>query len=151
MQRGTVPALAYDQDNAKELAHGKLLLVDNQIDQSTSSIRLKTQFANNDDQLWPGEFVRLRLQVDTQADALTVPPVALQRGPQGLYVWVIKPDGTAEQRSVDAKQVDDQVAIVSKGLAVDEKVVVDGQYRLQAGAHVDAKSEVAANTAGNPS
>ena len=151
MQHGTVPALAYDQDNAKELAHGKLLLVDNQIDQSTSSIRLKTQFANNDDQLWPGEFVRLRLQVDTQADALTVPPVALQRGPQGLYVWVIKPDSTAEQRSVDAKQVDDQVAVVSKGLADDEKVVVDGQYRLQAGARVDAKSEVAANPAGNPS
>ena len=151
MQRGTVPALAYDQDNAKELADGKLLLVDNQIDQTTSSIRLKTQFANNDDQLWPGEFVRLRLQVDTQADALTVPPVALQRGPQGLYVWVIKPDGTTEQRYVDAKQVDDQVAVVSKGLADDEKVVVDGQYRLQAGARVDAKSEVAANPAGNPS
>jgi len=137
MQHGTVPALAYDQDNAKELADGELLLVDNQIDQTTSSIRLKTQFANNDDQLWPGEFVRLRLQVDTQADALTVPPVALQRGPQGLYVWVIKPDSTAEQRSVDAKQVDDQVAVVSKGLADDEKVVVDGQYRVQPGARVE--------------
>jgi multidrug efflux system membrane fusion protein len=151
MQHGAVPALAYDQDNNKELADGKLLLVDNQIDQTTSSIRLKAQFANNDDQLWPGEFVRLRLQVDTQANALTVAPVALQRGPQGLYVWVVKPDSTAEQRPVDAKQVDDQTAIVSKGLADNEKVVVDGQYRLQAGAHVDAKSDVAANTAGSPS
>jgi membrane fusion protein, multidrug efflux system len=151
MQQGAVPALAYDQDNNKQLADGKLLLVDNQIDQTTSSIRLKAQFANNDDQLWPGEFVRLRLQVDTQANASTVPAVALQRGPQGLYVWVVKPDSTAEQRSVDAKQVDDQTAIVSKGLADDEKVVVDGQYRLQAGAHVDAKSDVAANTAGSRS
>lgn len=151
MLQGAVPALAYDQDNNKELGKGELLLVDNQIDQTTSSIRLKAKFANDDDQLWPGEFVRLRLQVDTQANALTVPPVALQRGPQGFYVWVIKPDNTAEQRPVDAKQANDDVAIVSKGLSGDERVVVSGQYRLQAGTRVDAKSEMAGSTSGKPS
>jgi membrane fusion protein, multidrug efflux system len=151
MLRGAVPALAYDQDNNKELGEGELLLVDNQIDQTTSSIRLKAKFANDDDALWPGEFVRLRLQTDTQANALTVPPVALQRGPQGFYVWVIKPDNTAEQRQVDAKQVNDTVAIVSKGLSGDERVVVNGQYRLQAGTRVDAKTEVAGSTSGKPS
>jgi multidrug efflux system membrane fusion protein len=151
MLQGAVPALAYDQDNNKELGKGELLLVDNEIDQTTSSIRLKAKFANDDDQLWPGEFVRLRLQVDTQANALTVPPVALQRGPQGFYVWVIKPDNTAEQRPVDAKQANDDVAIVSKGLSGDERVVVSGQYRLQAGTRVDAKSEMAGSTSGKPS
>lgn len=151
MHNGDVPAFAYDQDNVKQLETGKLLLVDNQIDQTTSTIRLKATFPNTDDLLWPGEFVRVRLQTAVQKDVVTIPPVALQRGPQGYYVWVIKPDNTAEQRPVEAKPVNDQVAIVGKGLSPDERVVVDGQYRLQAGAHVDAKTQVAGSTAGKPS
>jgi multidrug efflux system membrane fusion protein len=75
----------------------------------------------------------------------------MQRGPQGFYAWVIKPDNTAEQRPIDAKQVGDDVAIVSKGLSPDERVVVNGQYRLQAGSHVDAKTELAANAPHGPS
>jgi multidrug efflux system membrane fusion protein len=151
MHNGDVPASAHDQDNKKQLEAGKLLLVDNQIDQTTSSIRLKATFANTDDLLWPGEFVRVHLQTAVQKNVVTVPPVALQRGPQGYYVWVIKDDKTAEQRPVDATQADNEIAIVSKGLSPDEQVVVDGQYRLEAGTHVDAKTEVAGSTAGKPS
>jgi multidrug efflux system membrane fusion protein len=150
MLRGPVPVIAFDQDNVRQIAAGELLLVDNQIDQTTSTIRLKATFANTDDQLWPGEFVHLRVQVDTRAGAVTVPPVALQRGPQGYFAWVIKPDNTAEQRPIDAAQVGDDVAIVTKGLAPDERVVVNGQYRLQAGSRVDAKTDMKSDMAANP-
>jgi multidrug efflux system membrane fusion protein len=155
MLRGPVPVIAFDQDNIRELAAGELLLVDNQIDQTTSTIRLKATFANTDDQLWPGEFVHLRVQVDTRKGAVTIPPVALQRGPQGYFAWVIKTDNSAEQRPIEATQVNDEVAIVTKGLAPDERVVVNGQYRLQAGSRVDAKTdlkpELAANAPDKPS
>jgi multidrug efflux system membrane fusion protein len=151
MLRGAVAVRAFDQDNNHELAAGQLLLIDNQIDQTTSTIRLKANFANDDEVLWPGEFVHLRVEVDTRKGAVTIPPVALQRGPQGYYAWVIKTDNTAEQRPIEANQVNDEVAIVTKGLAPDERVVVNGQYRLQAGSRVDAKTVVAANAPGKPS
>jgi multidrug efflux system membrane fusion protein len=115
------------------------MLIDNQIDQTTSTIRLKARFPNDDARLWPGEFVRVRAQVEARENVVAIPPPALQRGPNGLYAWVIGPDGTAEQRALDATMVDGDTVIVSKGLAAGEKVVTNGQYRLQAGTHVDAK------------
>ena len=139
MLRGKVDVLAYDQDGARELAAGELLLIDNQIDQTTSTIRLKARFPNDDSRLWPGEFVRVRAQVEARQNVVTIPPPALQRGPNGLYAWVIKPDDTAEQRAVEARTVDGDTVIVSKGLNAGEKVVTNGQYRLQAGTRVDAK------------
>jgi membrane fusion protein, multidrug efflux system len=139
MLRGPVEVFAFDQDGKVQLAAGTLLLIDNVIDQATSTIRLKAQFPNNDDRLWPGEFVRVRAQVDTRGQAVTIPPPALQRGPQGLYAWVIKPDNTAEQRPLDAEMVGGDTVIVGKGLNPGEHVVVNGQYRLQAGTRVDAK------------
>ena len=141
MLRGPVSVSAFDQDNTRQLAEGELLLVDNQIDQTTSTIRLKARFANDDDRLWPGEFVRLRVRVGTIKDAVTIPSPALQRGPQGFYAWVIKPDSTAEQRPVDAIPMDSDIVIVTKGLSAGESVVVKGQYRLQAGSRVESKSE----------
>jgi multidrug efflux system membrane fusion protein len=151
MLRGAVSVHAYDQDNVQELEAGQLLLIDNQIDQTTSTIRLKANFPNTDEKLWPGEFVHVRVEVDTRKGAVTIPPVALQRGPQGYFTWVIKSDNTAEQRPLEATQINDDVAIVTKGLAPDERVVVNGQYRLQAGSRVDAKTDVAANAVGKPS
>jgi membrane fusion protein, multidrug efflux system len=139
MRRGPVPVIAFDQDNRRELAHGELLLIDNQIDQTTSTIRLKASFPNEDETLWPGEFVRLQVQVDTQKGAITIPPAALQRGPQGLYVWVIKPGDTADQRQVEAMTFHDTV-VVTKGVAEGEKVVVNGQYRLQGGTPVESRT-----------
>ena len=83
MRRGDVPALAFDQDNTRELAKGTLLLIDNQIDQLTSTIRLKASFPNEDEGLWPGEFVRVRVIVNTLEHAVTIPSAAVQRGSQG--------------------------------------------------------------------
>jgi membrane fusion protein, multidrug efflux system len=139
MLRGDVEVLAYDQDNVNQLAKGRLLLIDNQIDQSTSTIRLKAEFPNENERLWPGEFIHVRMHVTTRKDAVTVPPVAVQRGPDGLYVWVIKPDNTVEVRPVDAQTVDEHTAIVSKGLAAGERIVVDGQSRLDEGTHVNIR------------
>jgi multidrug efflux system membrane fusion protein len=146
MLQEPVQVIAMDQDNTRQLAQGELLLVDNQIDQTTSTIRLKARFANEDDRLWPGEFVRLRVHVDTRAGAVTILPTAVQRGPQGLYAWVIKPDNTAEQRPVEAVPIDSDTTIVTKGLTVGEQVVVNGQYRLQAGTRVEAKTDQASRS-----
>jgi membrane fusion protein, multidrug efflux system len=147
MLRGAVPVTAFDQDNNRQLAQGSLLLIDNQIDQTTSTIRLKATFPNEDERLWPGEFVHARVAVDVRKGAITIPAPALQRGPQGFYAWVIKPDDTAEQRAIEASPASGDVAIVTKGIAAGDRVVVDGQYRLQPGAHVDAKTQTA--SAGN--
>jgi multidrug efflux system membrane fusion protein len=139
MLHGTVSVLAFDQNDKLQLAEGRLLLIDNQIDQTTSTIRLKAEFANEDERLWPGEFVRIRTLITTYKDAVTIPPVAVQRGPDGFYVWVIKPDNTVEQRPIDARIVNDDIAVAAKGLGVNERVVVNGQSRLDAGSRVTIK------------
>ena len=147
MLRGKVDVLAYDQDGQKELATGELLLIDNQIDQLTSTIRLKARFPNADGRLWPGEFVRVRAQVDAKEDVVTIPAPALQRGPNGVYAWVITADNTADQRPVEASMVDKDTVIVTKGLNAGEKVVVNGAYRLQKGTRVEAKPQSAQQAA----
>ena len=136
MLQGTVSVLAFDQDDKEQLAEGKLLLINNQIDQATSTIQLKAEFPNTDERLWPGEFVRIRILIKTSKDAVTIPAVALQRGPDGFYVWVIKSDDTAEQRPVEAQTVSEDMVIATRGLNAGERVVVDGQSRLDVGTHV---------------
>jgi multidrug efflux system membrane fusion protein len=139
MLHGAVSVLAFDQDDKQQLAEGRLLLINNQIDQTTSSIQLKAEFANDDERLWPGEFVRIRMLITTRKNAVTIPPVAVQRGPDGLYVWVVTPDNKVEQRPIDAQTVNDDTAIASKGLAVGERVVINGQSRLDQGTPVEVK------------
>jgi membrane fusion protein, multidrug efflux system len=136
MLRGPVEVLAFDQNDKQQLAKGELLLIDNQIDQGTSTIRLKAQFPNEDERLWPGEFVRIRILITTDKNAVTVPTVAVQRGPDGFYVWVIKPDDTVEQRPVQAQIVSENLAVISKGLSAGERIVTDGQSRLDVGTRV---------------
>ncbi len=140
MLQGTVTVLAFDQNDEKQLAEGKLLLINNQIDQTTSTIQLKAEFPNEDERLWPGEFVHIRILITTRKNAVTIPPVAVQRGPDGFYVWVIKPDNTVEQRPIDALTVNDETAIAATGLNVGERVVVNGQSRLDVGTHVEIRS-----------
>jgi multidrug efflux system membrane fusion protein len=140
MLHGAVSVLAFDQNGKEQLAEGHLLLIDNQIDQATSTIRLKAEFPNQDERLWPGEFVRIRILITTYKDAVTVPPVAVQRGPDGFYVWVVKPDNTVEQRPIGAQIVNDDTAIASKGLAAGERVVTNGQSRLDVGSHIAIKT-----------
>jgi multidrug efflux system membrane fusion protein len=143
MLHGSVPVLAFDQNDKEQLAEGHLLLINNQIDQTTSTIQLKAEFSNEDERLWPGEFVRIRILITTRKDVVTIPPVAVQRGPNGLYAWVVKPDNTVDQRVIETTSVNNDVTIVTKGIAAGEQVVVNGQYRLDVGSRVDAKTQAA--------
>jgi multidrug efflux system membrane fusion protein len=131
--------VAYGDDGKTLLANGKLTLIDNAIDQPTGTIHMKASFANQDERLWPGEFVNVRLILSTRKGAPTVPAQTVQSGPTGQYVYVIKPDNTVERRDVEVAAVQDGIAIVTKGLEPGEKVVVDGQYRLTNGARVKAE------------
>jgi multidrug efflux system membrane fusion protein len=127
---------AYGSDGKKQLAEGKLTLIDNAIDQATGTIHLKARFDNDDERLWPGEFVSLRVILSTRRDVATVPSQTVQDGPDGHYAYVIKPDNTVERRAVEVSSVQDGIAVVTKGLTPGERVVVDGQYRLTNGARV---------------
>src|SRR5262245_2209327 len=136
MTEGPLTVLAYSQDDKVQLDEGKLDLIDNQIVQTTGTIRLRASFPNAKRQLWPGELVNARLLLDTRRDGLTIPAAAVQQGPKGSFVWVIGPDETVQARPVTVAQISDGQALIDSGLQADEKVVVDGQYRLQTGALV---------------
>ncbi|MBO0736340.1 MAG: efflux RND transporter periplasmic adaptor subunit [Alphaproteobacteria bacterium] len=141
---------AYSGDNKKQLAEGKLTLIDNAIDQATGTIHLKARFDNADERLWPGEFVSLRVVLSTRRNVATVPAQTIQEGPDGHYAYIIKPDNTVERRTVDVAAIQDGIAVVTKGLAAGERVVVDGQFRLTDGARVNpaTTSNAAPGTAG---
>jgi multidrug efflux system membrane fusion protein len=132
---------AFARDGTTELGQGVLELVDNQIDQTTGTIRLKARFANPTRSLWPGEFVNARLQVGTVHDGLIVDSRVVQRGPKGIFAYVIKPDDSVEMRLIEPGQDYHGQTLVTKGLNANERVVVDGQMRLQAGSKVDTRSQ----------
>jgi membrane fusion protein, multidrug efflux system len=127
---------AYSGDGKKQLAEGKLTLIDNSIDQSTGTVHLKARFDNDDERLWPGQFVSLRVVLSTRREVATVPAQTVQNGPNGYYAYVIKPDDTVERRAVDIASIQDGIAVVTKGLSPGERIVVDGQYRLTEGVRV---------------
>jgi membrane fusion protein, multidrug efflux system len=133
MARGPVEVTAFDQNNVKALATGKLLLIDALIDQTTSTIRLKALFPNTNERLWPGEFVNSRLLLNTETNVVTIPSTALQRGPTGVFTWVIGGDGKAQMRRIQIGPPAEEVTIVTAGLDVGEQVVTEGSYRLQPG------------------
>jgi multidrug efflux system membrane fusion protein len=132
------------------LADGVLKLIDNQIDETTGTIRLKAEFDNADGALWPGEFVMAQLLLRTDAKVLTVPSTAVQRGPNGLYVYVVKPDNTAELRPVEADRLEQAVAVISSGLDEGERVVVSGHLKVQPGAAVTARMAEGGKSSGAP-
>jgi membrane fusion protein, multidrug efflux system len=136
MARGPVEVTAFDQDNRRLLGTGKLLLIESVIDQASSTIRLKALFANNDERLWPGEFVNAQLLLETRRDALVIPSAAVQRGPQGLFAWLVTATNIAEPRPIEVGPAAGALTIVTTGLDAGERVVTDGQYKLQAGAPV---------------
>jgi multidrug efflux system membrane fusion protein len=133
--------LAVDRDNTKTMEEGELAVVDNQIDSTTGTVKLKATFPNSDLKLWPGQFINARLLVTTRKGALVVPAAVVQRGPQGSFAYIIKQDGTADMRTVKVGPIEDGLAIIEDGLKVGERVVVDGQYKLQAGSKVEVTSE----------
>ncbi len=136
MASGAAPVLAYASDDRTELGDGTLLTPDNTIDTTTGTIRLKATFPNKDGKLWPGQFINAHLQIGMAHDAVTIPPAAIEHGPDGLYVYIVKPDATIAQAAISIGYQTDKLAVVSSGLAGGENVVVDGQSRLQAGTKV---------------
>jgi membrane fusion protein, multidrug efflux system len=136
MAKGQLTVLAYSQDSTVELDKGTLELIDNQIVQTTGTIRLRAKFPNAKRQLWPGELVNALLLLDTRHNAPTIAAPAVQQGPNGSYVYVIGSDGTVQMRPVTVAQISQGQALIDSGLKAGENVVVDGQYRLQPGTQV---------------
>jgi len=134
---------AYSRDGDRLLGRGKLTLVDNQVSLTTATVRLKGVVPNPDKALWPNEFVRARLLLATRVGALSVPAPAVQRGPQGTFVYVVTPDQTAVLRTVEVETVQDQWAVISKGIQAGDQVVVEGQNQLRPGAKVALRPSVA--------
>ena len=124
---------AWDRDFKHKLATGFLLAIDNQIDQSTGTVRMKAQFPNENYALYPNQFVNARLLVDTLHQTVLVPTAAIQRSPQSTYVYVVKPDSTVELRTVDLQLTEGDDTSVRKGLSSGEVVVIDGMDKLQPG------------------
>lgn len=134
---GGLKVLALDRGNTSTLDEGALAVVDNEIDPTTGTLKLKATFPNNELKLWPGKFVNARLILTTRKDATVIPSSVVQRGPQGTYAYLIKPDKTVEMRPIKVAQTEGNLALVDEGLKPGEQVVVDGQYKLQPGAHVE--------------
>jgi multidrug efflux system membrane fusion protein len=131
-----LPAEAYDRSGQTKLVAGRLLTMDNQIDQATGTNRLKAVFENRENALFPNQFVNIRLLVETKKNKVLIPAVAIQRGPRGAFVYVVKPDNTVEARPVTVGVMEGNDAAVDSGIAANEQVVVDGVDRLQTGSKV---------------
>lgn len=127
---------ALSRDNSRVLAKGELVLIDNQVDPATGTLKFKATFANTDDALWPGQFVNVRLLVETRAAAIVVPVAAVQNGPDGRYVYLAGDDDRIQLRPVTVSSCDLQVCVVARGLANGERVVVDGQHKIDEGVRV---------------
>jgi len=128
---------AWDRSNENLIASGKLLSLDNQIDVTTGTIKIKARFDNQDDALFPNQFVNVRLKVNTLQNAVVIPPAALQMGNEGHFVWVVNSDNKVSKKSVIAGLQDSQKVVVSAGLEAGERVVTDGLDRLTEGAKVE--------------
>src|SRR5439155_3250170 len=128
--------LAVSRDNTNLLGEGVLAVIDNQIDTTTGTIKLKATFANENLRLWPGQFVKTRLLLTTSKNSPVVPASVVQRGPDGAFAFVIRDDQTVQMRPLKVAQIEGGMALIDEGLKPGERVVVDGQYKLQPGSHV---------------
>lgn len=128
---------AYDAANTHKLDHGSLMLIDNQVDASTGTVRLKASFPNENKNLWPGSFVNVHLTIAIRHDAVTVPLTAVQQGPNGAFVYVVDANHIVSARDVKAGQSREDKVLISQGLSGDETVVTAGQYRLNPGTSVE--------------
>ena len=136
LEGGNVRVTAMSRDGKTELDQGVIALVDNEIDQSTGTIRVKATFPNPHDALWPGEFINARVLVRTDKSVLTVPSNAIQRGPNGMFTYVVKADSTVEARPLKVGDESGTVTVITDGLKEGEQVVLSNQYRLSPGARV---------------
>ncbi len=139
MRKGALTVDAYSRDDQTKLATGKLLTIDNLIDQTTGTGRLKAIFDNKEGDLWPNQFVNVRLLLDTRKDSLVIPSVAVQTGPQGKFVYTVTSDNKAEVRPVNVALTEGTLVVIDSGLNQGDQVVTDGQDKLQNGAHVEPR------------
>ena len=146
MRKGTLVVEAYSRDDQTKLATGKLMTIDNQIDPTTGTGKLKAVFDNNERALWPNQFVNIHLLLEVRKNSTVVPAAAVQRGPQGTYVFVVKPDNTVDMRKVTLGIAVGNFAAITDGVSAGDKVVTDGQDKLQAGSKVEVR-----NGSGQPS
>jgi multidrug efflux system membrane fusion protein len=140
---------AYNRDLQQKLATGKLLTIDNQIDPNTGTVKCKAVFTNEDNALFPNQFVNARLLVDTIKNVTIVPTAAPQRSPQGTFVYVVKDDSTVEMRKVEVGPSEGDEVAIESGIAPGETVVIEGVDRLQRGTKVAARMAGGGNTKGS--
>jgi multidrug efflux system membrane fusion protein len=145
MAAGPVAVTTLSRDGGKVLDSGTVALIDNEIDQTTGTAKLKATFSNEHNSLWPGQYVNARVLVRTEHQALTLPTTAVQLGPTGPFTYVVKSDSTVEVRPLKIGDESDGMTIVKSGLDVGEQVVTTNQYRLQAGVHIQEASAAPAD------
>ena len=133
LHRGQVTATALSRDDKEELDHGTVELIDNQIDQTTGTIRIKVILPNEERRLWPGQFVNVRIMTQIRRQVLTIPASALERGPDGQFTYVVQPDSTIKVAPLVAGEQTGDIVVVEKGLESGDKVVTSNQFRLQPG------------------
>lgn len=136
LAKGPLAVEAWSRDNSQKLASGQLALIDNQINAATATLRLKAVFPNPERLLWPNQFVKARLLLATQKDALTVPSTVPQRGPEGVFAYVIQQDQSVQPRPIEVALTEGDITVIARGLQEGEQVVVDGQSQLRPGSKV---------------
>src|ERR1700690_1587821 len=148
---GPVQVTTLSRDGNTELDQGTLTLIDNEIDQTTGTAKLKATFSNTRNTLWPGQYVNARVLVPVERNALTLPSSAVQLGPNGPFAYVVKSDSTLEVRPLKLGEEGNGKTIIKSGIALDERVVTSNQYRLQAGVHIrDNAATAVADAGGKP-
>jgi membrane fusion protein, multidrug efflux system len=140
MRRGTLEVDAFSRDDQTKLATGKLLTIDNQIDPTTGTAKLKAVFDNKDNVLWPNQFVNADLLLETRKNSTVVPTAAILRGPQGTFVYAVNPDKTVQDRQVTVSLTQGDTTVVTAGLNPGDTVVTDGQDKLQRGSRVEPRA-----------
>src|SRR6202050_3537183 len=145
MKNSTLLVEAYSRDNQTKLATGKLLTIDNQIDQTTGTAKLKAVFDNRDNQLWPNQFVNANLLLETRKKSTVVPTAAILRGPQGSFVYAVKNDKTVEARPVTVTLTQGNTTVIASGLNPGDTVVTEGQDKLQTGSTIEPRGAGSSN------
>jgi membrane fusion protein, multidrug efflux system len=148
MKNATLQVEAYSRDNQTKLATGKLQTIDNEIDPTTGTAKLKAVFDNKDNALWPNQFVNANLLIETRKNSTVLPAAAVLRGPQGTFVYLVKPDKTVEARTVTTTLTQGTITIVSSGLNPGDTVVTDGQDKLQTGSPIEPRNSGSSNSSG---
>jgi membrane fusion protein, multidrug efflux system len=140
MSKGTLEVDAFSRDDQTKLATGKLLTIDNQIDPTTGTAKLKAVFDNRDSRLWPNQFVNADLLVETRKNSTVVPTAAIQRGPQGTFVYAVNPDKTVQDKPVTVALTQGDITVVTDGVTPGDTVVTDGQDKLQRGSRIEPRN-----------